>query len=123
MPPFRKEAGFNNTMSIPDAFKDEPLVEKLASYFEEIYTFLSESGVPEDRLPSPWHLLSRAVKCIDLELLRVWLDEYVRMESEPKDVEDSETQAARTEPKRPPRHRPSYLRALDEHVEKKDPER
>jgi hypothetical protein len=111
-------------MPIPQSFTDDPQTEKLASYFSEIYEFLIEEGVPEDRIPSPWHVLSRVVKCIDTELLREWLDAYVRMEAEPEEDDDEEesTASEHPTPKKPPRHRPSYLRALEQQVEVPEPE-
>jgi hypothetical protein len=107
---------------LPESLTDDPQTEKLASYFSEIYEFLIEEGVPEDRLPSPWHVLSRIVKCLDMDLLREWLDAYVRMEAEPEEEDDSEPAPGHPTPKRPPRHRPSYLRALEHQVDATEPD-
>ena len=102
-------------MPLPDIFTEGTAQEtKLASYFEEMYDYLMEEGVPEDRLPSPWHMLSRMVKCIDPELMRDWMDAYVAVESEV----ESESDEDEDEPERPQRpkmtRRPSYLRAIDD---------
>lgn len=97
-----------------DIFADDAKTERLAEFFDDLYGYLLESGVPEDRLPSPWHVLSRVVRCIDPELLREWLDAYSAVEADPDHVppeDDEEDDAPR--PDRPPRRRPSYLRALD----------
>ena len=98
-----------------DIFSDDPQTERLAEFFDDLYGYLLESGVPEDRLPTPWHVLSRAVRCIDPELLREWLDAYsaVESESEPDDEDVDEDQAPPAEQPEPPRRRPSYLRALE----------
>ena len=69
-------------MAIPDIFSDDAPTERLASYFEELYEYLVEQGVPEECLPSPWHVLRRVTKAIDHELLREWLDAYSAVESE-----------------------------------------
>lgn len=105
-------------MPLPDIFTEgSPQEEKLAGYFEEMYDYLIQEGVPEDRLPGPWHMLSRMVKCVDPELVRDWLDAYVAVEGEQEYEDDDEsepTPAPRArQPKRP---RPSYLRAIDETV-------
>lgn len=92
----------------------DPTEVKLASYFEEIYEALLEEGVPEDRLPTPWHMLSRMVKCLDPDLLREWIDAYVAVEAELYDETEEEDEAEPGHQPRPkPKHRPSYLRALD----------
>jgi hypothetical protein len=41
--------------------------ERLAGYFESIYEALSVRGVPEDRLPTPWSVLSHVLDCVDYE--------------------------------------------------------
>lgn len=100
-------------MPLPDIFSDgSPQDEKLAAYFEEMYEYLLDEGVPEDRLPSPWHVLSRIVKCIDHDLLREWLDAYVAVEAEEVE-EEEESEPPRTGPRPKPKRRPSYLRAID----------
>lgn len=102
-----------------DTFSDDPKTERLAEYFDDLYGYLIESGVPEDRLPSPWHVLSRVVRCIDPELLREWLDAYSAVEGEPDhddepdDEPDDDEEPDTHGQTRPPKRRPSYLRALD----------
>jgi len=104
-------------MPLPDIFSEgTPQDEKLASYFEEMYEYLLEEGVPEDRLPSPWHVLSRIVKCIDQELLREWLDAYVAVEAEEVE-EEEDSEPPRSGPRPKPKRRPSYLRAIDSTTE------
>jgi len=104
-------------MPLPDIFTNvDPSEEKLAGYFEEMYEYLIDEGVPEDRLPGPWHMLSRMVKCLDPELFREWLDAYAAVESEDigdeeGDEEEVETSAPQPRPK--PKRRPDYLRALE----------
>jgi len=108
-------------MPLPDIFTDDPSEERLAGYFEELYEYLGAQGVPEDRLPNPWHVLSRVVRCIDAERLREWLDAYSGVEADPEhailDEDDEEDDDVEDEPveERPVRRRrrPSYLRILD----------
>lgn len=105
-------------MPLPDIFEEGPPSEaKLARYFEEMYEYLIEEGVPEDRLPSPWHMLSRMVKCLDTELMREWLDAYVAIEAEEdadSEDEDADLDLSEGRGQRPkPKRRPSYLRALE----------
>ncbi|MCP3677017.1 MAG: hypothetical protein GY721_05350 [Deltaproteobacteria bacterium] len=64
--------------------------EKLAGYFKEIYSLLREGGVPEDRLPTPWHVMSRVVQCIDPDLLYAWLATYIDLEGEDEDEDDED---------------------------------
>lgn len=101
-------------MAIPDIFSDDPPTERLASYFEELYEYLVEQGVPEECLPSPWHVLRRVTKAIDHELLREWLDAYAAVEAEIEDDEDDEDEPFEgSRPRGRARPRPSYLVALD----------
>lgn len=102
-------------MGIPDIFTEDPPTERLASYFEELYEYLVEQGVPEECLPSPWHVLRRVVKAIDHELLREWLDAYSAVEAEIEDDEDDDAPVHSEHPSQAPssRFRPSYLRALE----------
>jgi len=106
---------------LPD-FSDDPVTERLACYFEELYAYLIEEGVPEDCLPSPWHVLRRVTQAIDHAKLRGWLDAYVAVEAQDED----ETDDPETDSKNPASHRgspgsarpdvrrrPSYLKALD----------
>lgn len=108
-------------MPLPDIFSGDENAERLASYFEEIYDYLVEAGIPHDRLPSPWHILSRAVSCVDHERLREWLDAYVAIEA---DVDTDDTQiSGMSPPKKSSRRRPSYLQALERSGdEKPEPE-
>jgi hypothetical protein len=107
-------------MAFPDMFSDDAQTERLASYFEELYEYLLEMGVPEECLPSPWHVLRRVTKAIDHDLLREWLDAYASVESEADeddDEEDDEGEQRSSEAVRQrsrTRVRPSYLRALDD---------
>lgn len=110
-------------MPVPDIFTEgSPQEEKLAGYFEEMYDYLMQEGVPEDRLPGPWHMLSRMVRCIDPELLRDWLDAYVAVEGEGDLEEDEDDTEAEPQAKarQPRRQRPSYLRAIDDTVATED---
>jgi hypothetical protein len=108
-------------MPIPSIFDGDPSTERLASYFEELYEYLLEQGVPEDCLPSPWHVLRRVTKAVDHELLREWLDAYVAVEGEedPEGDGDEEPSERSAPVPTPPRKRPapSYLRALDQEIE------
>lgn len=101
-------------MGIPE-FDADPQTERLASYFEDLYGYLLAQGVPEDCLPSPWHVLRRVTKAIDHELLREWLDAYVAVEADPDlaSEDDDEDDEDPEPPRRRARPRPSYLRALD----------
>ena len=125
--------------NLPDSFGDDPVTERLACYFEELYAYLIEEGVPEDCLPSPWHVLRRVTQAIDHEKLKEWLDAYVAVEAQPEDSETDEDDLTEDdldpEDLEDPRHkiggprtryaskpgssrpevkrRPSYLRALD----------
>jgi len=103
-------------MPVPDIFADgDPTEAKLAGYFEEMYDFLLDEGVPEDRLPGPWHMLSRMVKYLDPELFREWLDAYVGVEAEISDEEEGGDSTPQPRPK--PKRRPDYLRAIENHTE------
>lgn len=105
-------------------FSQDPLSERLATYFEEIYTYLVEHNVPEECLPSPWHVLRHITQCVDDDLIHDWLDAYISLESEPLEGEEEPevTSTKITVPKR----RPSYLRPLDgisgASVDSEDPE-
>ena len=105
-------------MPLPDIFTNgDPSEEKLAGYFEEMYEYLIDEGVPEDRLPGPWHMLSRMVKCLDPELFREWLDAYAAVESEDigedDDGEEEVVETSAPQPRPKPKRRPDYLRALE----------
>lgn len=113
-------------MPVPDIFAEgDPSEAKLAGYFEEMYEYLVAEGVPEDRLPGPWHMLSRMVKCIDPELIREWLDAYVAVEGELEDdddeeEEDDEEMSSGPKPRPKPRRRPDYLRAIETQMQDDD---
>lgn len=111
-------------MPLPDIFTNgDPSEEKLAGYFEEMYDYLMEEGVPEDRLPGPWHMLSRMVKCLDPELFREWLDAYAAVESEDFEEEDEEDgESSSPQPRPKPKRRPDYLRALQTESDDEDGE-
>ena len=101
-------------MPLPEIFTADASEERLAGYFEELYDYLQEEGVPEDRLPNPWHMLSRVVRCIDAELLREWLDAYCAVEADPDlsilDTPEEDRPTTRSTKRGP---RPPYLRMLD----------
>jgi hypothetical protein len=106
-------------MPIQIDLDEESMMDRLAAHFEEIYIQLSESGVPEERLPSPWHILSHVIQCVDYALLREWIEAYIALEAEEEDDEDDEGPytVPVSEPSRtlgPPlkRSRPEYLRPL-----------
>lgn len=95
--------------------------EKLSSYFDDLYETLLSHGVPEDRLPSPWHVLSRVLEAIDHDLLSEWVDAYVALESDgdpsynptnQNPEQDSNPPSSQPGPWTPPRRQPNYLRAL-----------
>ena len=91
--------------------------ERLAGYFEEIYEGLTQRGVPEDRLPSPWMLLSHILECVDYDSLGEWIENYAALEAveDPDGTEsDSEPDSDTQDPHGDgsPRRRPAYLRAL-----------
>lgn len=113
-------------MPLPDIFTNgDSSEEKLAGYFEEMYEYLIDEGVPEDRLPGPWHMLSRMVKCLDPELFREWLDAYAAVESEDLgDEEDGEEEieSSYPQPRPKPKRRPNYLRALESQSDEEDGE-
>ena len=107
----------NMALRSTNIFADDPKTERLAEFFDDLYGYLLESNVPEDRLPSPWHVLSRVVRCIDPERLREWLDAYSAVEGEndeddEEDDPEDEDYDSHVQPK-PPKRRPSYLRALE----------
>lgn len=106
-------------MGIQSIFADDQS-RRLAGYFEELYDYLLEHGVPEECLPSPWHVLRHVTRSIDHELLQEWLDAYVAVESEGDSEEDEETEdgipVEETEVEAKPvrrRRLPPYLRALE----------
>jgi hypothetical protein len=101
-------------MALPGSFTQDAHTAKLAAYFEAIYTYLVDQGVPEERLPSPWHVLSHVVDCLDEERVGDWLEAYVGIEgvspeTEPEPLHAVEPPAPKAPAKRP---RPGYLRAL-----------
>lgn len=110
-------------MAVQDIFSDDPAAERLASYFEELYEYLLAEGVPEECLPSPWHVLRRVTKAIDHEQLREWLDAYSSVEAELDDSEDEDDDVPVHEGEPPherPKHKPPYLRALSAEPSEED---
>lgn len=105
-------------MPLPDIFTNgDPSEEKLAGYFEDMYAYLLEERVPEDRLPGPWHMLSRMVKCLDPDLLQEWLDAYAAVEAEPLAEGGEEEASSVPQPRPKPKRQPTYLRALNNEEE------
>ena len=106
-------------MPLPEFLMDlDPREVRLAKHFEEVYEDLIAEGVPADRLPGPWHLLSRIMKCTDPDLLQEWLDAYVRVEAEEyEEAEEVEENITSYAPRPAPRRRPEYLRAIEDQVE------
>lgn len=97
-------------MILPEVSSSEE--ERLARHFADIYAYLLESHVPRERLPSPWHLLSRVVKCLDPSLLHEWMEAYIGLEAEVPD--SGAVPAISSGPSTPaPKYRPRYLKALD----------
>lgn len=91
---------------------------RLAGYFEEIYEGLLHRGVPEDRLPTPWAILSHVLECVDYDALGEWIENYSALEAleapdEATEDTESDSQDTETQGEAPtPRRRPPYLRAL-----------
>lgn len=104
-------------MALPPSFTTDPISKRLAAHFEEVYGYLTDSGVPEERLPNPWHVLSHAVQCIDHERLKTWVDSYIAIEAAPEGAPEP---VPMIEPRehRPSKWRASYLRMLDQTAEK-----
>jgi hypothetical protein len=85
--------------------------ETLAGYFETIYEALSARGVPEDRLPTPWAILSHVMDCVDYEALSEWIENFAALEA----IEESESESFGDgdDPRiHIRRSRPSYLKAV-----------
>lgn len=80
--------------------------ERLSEYFGKFYDYLTEQGVPEDRLPNPWQVLSHVLDCVDQEKLSGWLDAYSAIEGGLFDDEENDEEYT------PPRPRKDFLRAL-----------
>ena len=111
-------------MPLPDFLMDyDPREVRLAKHFADLYEYLVSEGVPEDRLPGPWHMLSRVVKCVDPDLMQEWLDAYVRVEAEEYDENEVEEDAPSFAPRPMPKRRPDYLRALEDQVEDDEQEK
>ena len=106
-------------MAAQDIFGEDVSTSRLASYFEELYEYLLEQGVPEECLPSPWHVLRRVTKAIDHELIHEWLDAYSAVEGELEDEAENDDEDGipvhdgEAQPRPRTRPRPSYLRALE----------
>jgi hypothetical protein len=109
-------------MPIPAMFTQDEHTEKLAAYFEDIYGYLIAQGVPEERLQSPWHVLSHVVDCIDGERMGEWIEAYLGIEGAAPSVAAEAVEAAPKEAPSPTkRPRPAYLRALSENSPREDP--
>ena len=91
---------------------DDVTEERLAGYFEEIYQFLAQQHVPDDRLPSPWHILSHIIQHVDYDTFRGWLDEYVAREAEPPYDDDGDEEEEEDAAASRARGRIRYLRPL-----------
>lgn len=104
-------------MAIPPIFAKDEHTAKLAAYFEDMYGYLLEQGVPAERLPSPWHILSHVVDCLDAERIEQWVEAYVELEGRSRDALSPDTSTPVQATKRP---RPAYLRALTEDAARED---
>lgn len=61
--------------------EDEEDFERLVDhYFADIYSELSERGVPEDRQPTTLQVLSHVMECVDETRLKAWLEAYAACE-------------------------------------------
>jgi hypothetical protein len=107
-------------MAIPTIFQHNEQTARLAAYFEDLYDYLLAQGVPETRLPSPWHILSHVVDCLDEERIGQWLEAYVGIEGTSNVTTENRAAPAPSAPRRVPR--PAYLRALAESTPPSDPE-
>lgn len=88
-----------------DSFDEES---QLSQYFDQVYETLSERGVPEDRMPSPWLILSHVIEALDYDSFSEWVDAYASLEAVEDPPQDNSPSGSK--PKRP---RPSYLRVLN----------
>jgi hypothetical protein len=87
--------------------------ERLAGYFETIYEALSARGVPEDRLPTPWAILSHVMDCVDYEALSEWIENFAALEAiEDSENEDSESESSESTSGSYGVRRPAYLKAV-----------
>lgn len=111
-------------MSVTDIFSDDPQEERLASHFEELYQYLLDEGVPEECLPSPWHMLRRVVKAVDPSKIQDWLDAYADVEADPEPYEPEEDgpEPLTAAPPRPARRSYPYLRVLGTQKSSEDEE-
>ena len=78
---------------MPDPEEDEDLefaddeddFERLVdNYFTEIYSDLSERGVPEDRMPTTLQVLSHVMESVDEARLKTWIEAYSNVEAPAK---------------------------------------
>jgi len=92
---------------------------RIAGYFEDIYAALTARGVPEDRLPTPWAILSHVMDCVDFDALGEWIENFSALEAleieeteleEGETTEDTDPDGTEFDP--PPKRRPNYLMAL-----------
>jgi len=72
-------------MAEPDEdveYEDDDDFERLVDgYFSEIYSDLSERGVPEDRMPTTLQTLSHVMESIDEARLKAWIEAYAGVEA------------------------------------------
>ena len=85
--------------------------------FEDVYAALTARGVPEDRLPTPWTILSHVMDCTDYDALGEWIENYAALEAldveETTELAESEEESEDGDETDPPKkRRPNYLMAL-----------
>lgn len=59
---------------------DDDFEQLIDSYFMEIYSELSDRGVPEDRMPTTLQVLSHVMECVDESRLKAWMTAYAGVE-------------------------------------------
>ena len=59
---------------------DEDFESLVDDYFKDIYSDLSDRGVPEDRQPTTLQVLSHIMESVDESRLRVWMEAYAMCE-------------------------------------------
>jgi hypothetical protein len=88
--------------------------ELMGVYFDDIYYQLQAKGVPEERLPTVWHILSRIMDHhVNWDGLLNWVDQYAEMEHDPLLREELEAIENPAPPPQKPRYRPSWLKVVD----------
>jgi hypothetical protein len=94
---------------------------RLNGYFEDVYAALTARGVPEDRLPTPWAILSHVMDSVDYENLGEWIENFAALESqddgdpepdETTELDGSDGESMDTAFDGDTKRKPSYLRAL-----------